>query len=84
MDDIFTLYYDIGINRFENDNGEIVHRIYELVPPREIYMFKHEKCNRRYWNSELQKTIELIYPLTQAEIEAYKEAQLRDRKWYIL
>ena len=38
MDDIFTLYYDIGINRFENDNGEIVHRIYELVPPRNIHV----------------------------------------------
>lgn len=84
MDDIFTLYYDIGINRFENDNGEIVHRIHEFVPPMEIYMFKHERCNRRYWNSELGVYVELIYPLTRSEMEAYIEAKHQVRDWQIL
>lgn len=73
MERSISFYYDIEGNFFENDNGYIVYRLYEFVPPNVVFLFYKQKCNMEYWNQELGVTVELIYPLTPHEMMYWHE-----------
>lgn len=74
---ILTFYYDDENNRFINENGYVVFRIHEFVPPNAIFLFKTYKANMIWTNTELGIQIELIWPLSEYENMLLAEHEYR-------
>lgn len=60
---MLSLIYDEHINRFLDENGDIVYGIYNLVTPNQVMLFKKQKRRNRLVVMDVSNSflVELIY-----------------------
>lgn len=59
--DILTLLFDEGINRFVDTQGNIINNIYKILTPNQVMLFKKEKEYVLTPDVSNTRLVELIY-----------------------
>ena len=61
--DNISLFYDLGSNKFVDEDGNMVFNIHAYITPNELYLFRLYKGNMYFYNKEKELIIELVYPI---------------------
>ena len=63
LEDTVALFYNPLINRFMDEDGEVVFSIFDLVTPNDVYLFRHYQKDIIVPHRQLKNVgVELIYP----------------------
>jgi len=60
--DTIMLFYDVGVNIFVDERGDIHHDIYRLLKPWQVFLFKNKKECMTFPDVTNTFLIELVYP----------------------